>query len=83
MYEGKIRYTKRKQGGGKSSTCQFAGDVATIDFREVQETQQNYPLGVAYFSRFKVQEIIPAVVGGAKANIVFTKPVKMGTDKLA
>ena len=56
-------------------------DAATVDFREVQETQQNYPLGVAFFNRFKIQEIIPAVVGGAKANIVFTKPVKIGADK--
>ena len=58
-----------------------AEDAATVDFREVQETQQNYPLGVAFFNRFKIQEIIPAVVGGAKANIVFTKPVKIGADR--
>jgi hypothetical protein len=58
-----------------------AEDAATVDFREVQETQQNYPLGVAFFSRFKIQEIIPAVGNGVNANLVFTKPVKIGADK--
>ena len=47
-------------------------DVATIDFREVQETQQNYPLGWAYFENRTIKEIVPATGGGRAANLVLT-----------
>ncbi len=45
-------------------------DVATIDFREAQASQQNYPLGWAYLENRKIQEIVPATGGGRSANLV-------------
>lgn len=55
-----------------------ASDEMTATFREVQETQEDYPLGVAYFRDLKVQQIKPAVGNGVKANIVLTKLLRQG-----
>ncbi len=53
-------------------------DEMTAAFPGVNETQQSYPLGVAYFSDLKVQQIKPAIGNGAKANIVLTKLLRQG-----
>lgn len=53
-------------------------DKMTAIFPGVNEIQQSYPLGVAYFSDLKVQQIKPAIGNGAKANIVLTKLLRQG-----
>lgn len=37
-----------------------------------EEFQQSYPLGVAYFSRLKIQQTKSALANGSKATIVLT-----------
>ena len=45
-----------------------------------QSSQQDYPLGIPFFSTRKVQEIVPAVGNEVKAFLVFTKPKRQGSD---
>ena len=45
--------------------------ISTIP--EIQESQQEDPLGVAYLRNKVIQQIIPAIGNGVKANIVLTK----------
>ena len=47
-------------------------DEMTAVFPGVNETQQSYPLGVAFFRDVKVQQIKPAIGNGVMANIVLT-----------
>ena len=54
--------------------------TATIDLRDVQADKDVYPLGIPFFSRRKVQEIVPAIGDGVKANLVFTKLKKQGDE---
>ena len=46
----------------------------------VDETQQDYPLGVAYLSHEKIQKIIPCIESGVKGYIVFSKSNMRGAD---
>ena len=54
--------------------------TATIGLRDVQADKDVYPLGIPFFSRRKVQEIVPAVGNGVKANLVLTKLKKQGEE---
>ena len=47
-------------------------EATYVMFPKVDETQQNYPLGVAFFSDLNIQKIQPAIGNGVKANIVLT-----------
>lgn len=55
-------------------------DEMTSTFPGVNEPQQSYPLGVAFFRDVKVQQIKPAVGNGVKANIVLTRLLRQGGD---
>lgn len=46
----------------------------------IQSSQQDFPLNLPFFSRRKVQEVVPAVGNGVKAYLVFTKLKKQGED---
>ena len=59
------------------------GDISTKGMNaltSVQSSQQDYPLGIPFFSTRKVQEIVPAVGNGVKAYLVFTRLKKQGAD---
>ena len=45
-----------------------------------QSSQQDYPLGIPFFSKRKVQEIVPAVGNEVKVFLVFTKLKRQGSD---
>ena len=47
-------------------------EVSTIDFREAQASQQNYPLGWAFLRNSVIKEIVPTVASGNKANLVLS-----------
>jgi len=46
----------------------------------IQSPKQDFPLNLPFFSRRKVQEVVPAVGNGVKAYLVFTKLKKQGEE---
>ena len=46
----------------------------------IQSSQQDFPLNLPFFSRRKVQEVVPAIGDGVKAYLVFTKLKKQGEE---
>ena len=46
----------------------------------IQSPQQDFPLNLPFFSRRKVQEVVPAIGDGVKAYLVFTKLKKQGEE---
>lgn len=49
---------------------------------EIDEVEQSYPLGIAYFNKAKIQTLHRAIGNGVKGKLVFTAPRGTQTNKV-